>query len=63
MSKQYDAIIPADSVERHDISVSIGKIQEDTQVTVKGTGWTEEEKGQMEKAGYDGVDKVNAWYS
>lgn len=52
-----------DPVETNNISVSIGKIEENTQVTTKDTGWTEEEKERMKQFGYDGLDMVRAWYS
>ena len=45
------------------ISISIGKIEENTQVTTNDTGWTAEEKERMKKFGYDGLDMVRAWYS
>ena len=43
--------------------VSIGKIPEDGQVTVKDTGWSEHDKERMQAYGFDGVDMVEAWYS
>ena len=52
-----------DSAETNEISVSIGKIEENTQITVKDTGWSEEEKERMRQFGYDGLDMVRAWYS
>ena len=52
-----------DSAETNEISVSIGKIEENTQITVKDTGWSEEEKESMRQFGYDGLDMVRAWYS
>lgn len=52
-----------ESVEPDDISMSLGKIQEGSQVTSKDTGWTEEEKERMKEYGYDGLDMVRAWYS
>lgn len=36
---------------------------EDAQITVKDTGWSEEEKERMKQYGYDGLDMVRAWYS
>ena len=63
MSKQRTDEMNCGSVEINGISISIGKIEENTQVTVKDTGWTEEEKERMEKYGYDSLDIVRAWYS
>lgn len=51
------------SAETNEVSVSIGKIEENAQVTVKDTGWSEEEKERMRALGYDGLDMVRAWYS
>ena len=39
------------------------EMEEDAQVTVKDTGWTEGEKDRMKQFGYDGLDMVRAWYS
>lgn len=52
-----------DSAETNEISVSIGKIEKNAQVTVKDTGWSEEEKERMRAFGYDSLDMVRAWYS
>ena len=52
-----------DYAETNDISISIGKIEENTQVTPIDTGWTEEEKERIKQFGYDGLDMVRAWYS
>jgi hypothetical protein len=52
-----------DSGETNEISVSIGKIEENAQITVNDTGWSEEEKERMKTSGYDGLDMVRAWYS
>lgn len=52
-----------DSAETDGTSISIGKIKENSQVTVKDTGWTEEEKERMKQHGYDGLDMVRAWHS
>lgn len=46
-----------------EINVSIGKIEENTKITVKDTGWSEEEKERMQAFGYDSLDMVRAWYS
>ena len=47
----------------HDVRISIGKIEEESQITTNDTGWTEEEKDRMRRAGYDGMDIIQAWYS
>lgn len=52
-----------DSTEARNLSITIGKLPEDAQVTTQDTGWSEEEKDRMRQAGYDGVDMVRAWYS
>jgi hypothetical protein len=52
-----------DSTEKADISVSIGKIEENSQITVANTGWSEEEKDRMRQLGYDGLDIIREWYS
>ncbi len=46
-----------------DTFVTIGKIPEDAQITVADTGWSEETKERMRKAGYDDMDIIRAWYS
>lgn len=46
-----------------EISVSIGEVKENTQITANDTGWSEEEKERMKAFGYDGLDMVRAWYS
>ena len=43
-------------------SVSVGEVKENTQITVKDTGWSEKEKERMKAFGYDGLDMVRAWY-
>lgn len=52
-----------DSTEVNEIAVSIGEMPENAQITVKDTGWSEEEKERMKAVGYDGIDMVRAWYS
>lgn len=47
----------------HDICVSIGKMEEESQITTNDTGWSEEEKECMRQAGYDDMDMIRAWYS
>ncbi len=56
-TRQYD------SAEANEINVSTGKIEENAQITVKDSGWSEEEKERMRAFGYDGLDMVRAWYS
>ena len=55
--------IEYDSAETNELTVSIGEIPENAQITVKDTGWSEEEKEHMKQFGYDGLDMVMAWYS
>ena len=57
ITKEFD---PAEATEA---SNSIGKIENTAQITVKDTGWSEEEKEHMKQFGYDGLDMVRAWYS
>ena len=38
-------------------------MREDVQITVRDTGWSEEEKERMKTFGYDSLDMVRAWYS
>ena len=52
-----------DSMTDRDVCISIGKIEGDTQVTSKDTGWREEEKERMRQYGYDDMDIIRAWYS
>ena len=47
----------------HEVSVSIGKMEEESQITIGDTGWSEEEKERMRQAGYDDMDMIRAWYS
>lgn len=50
-------------VEVENISITIGELPKDAQVTIQDTGWSEEEKDRMRQAGYDNMDMVRAWYS
>ena len=52
-----------DSAEADTMSAPTGEIEEYTQITVKDTGWSEEEKERMRQAGYDDMDIIRAWYS
>ena len=63
MQKHNIASMKYDSTETSDISVSTGKIEKHTQITVKDTEWSEEEKERMRAFGYDSLDMVRAWYS
>ena len=63
MSEHQLDTIKYDSAEANEISVSIGKIEENAQITVNDTGWSEEEKERMKTYGYDGLDMIRAWYS
>lgn len=38
-------------------------IPEDSQISTRDTGWSEEEKERMKTFGYDSLDMVRAWYS
>ena len=60
--RQFDTM-KYDSAETTEIAVTIGKIPENAQITVKDTGWSEEEKERMKNFSYDGLDMVRAWYS
>lgn len=60
--RQFDTVA-YDYAETNEVGVSIGEIVEDTQITVKNTGWSEEEKERMRNFGYDSLDMVRAWYS
>ena len=63
MQKHSEASTKYDPAGTSDISVSIGKIEKNAQITATNTGWSEEEKERMKKYGYDGLDMVRAWYS
>lgn len=63
MSTSHVATKTYDLVEVENISISIGEMPADAQVTIQDTGWSEEEKDRMRQAGYDGMDMVRAWYS
>ena len=52
-----------DTIIDRDIYVSIGKIEEESQITTNDTGCSEEEKEHMRQAGYDNMDMIRAWYS
>lgn len=40
---------------------NLDSVSEETQVTIRDTGWSEEDQERMRRAGYDGVDMVMAW--
>lgn len=63
MPKNHDDTMSYSLAEADSISASIGTVKENTQVTAKDTGWTEEKKERMKKFGYDGLDMIRAWYS
>lgn len=63
MSEHQHDTIKYDSAEADIVSALTGEIEEDTQITVKDTGWSAEEKERMKQFGYDGLDMVRAWYS
>lgn len=52
-----------DTMNNHDVCISIGKIEKESQMTSGDTGWSEEEKERMRQAGYDDMDVIRAWYS
>lgn len=60
MSTSSMATKTPDSTEARKLSIAIGKLPEDAQVTIQDTGWSEEEKGRMRQAGYDSLDMVKA---
>ena len=62
MTTNADPAMTPQSPEQ-EISVTIGKIPEDEQITVADTGWSEETKERMRQAGYDDMDMIRAWYS
>lgn len=63
MSTSRVATKTYDLVEVENISITIGELPKDAQVTIQDTGWSEEEKDRMRQAGYDNMDMVRAWYS
>ena len=63
MPKQYSEKMTSDVTEASSHTVTIGKVEENSQVIVTDTGWSEEEKDRMKAYGYDGLDMVRAWYS
>ena len=38
-------------------------VEEESQMTIANTGWSEEEMERMRAMGYDGMDIIRAWYS
>ena len=63
MSERQIDKLEYDFAETNELAVSIGEIPENSQITVKDTGWSDEEKERMKAYGYDGLDMVRAWYS
>lgn len=63
MLEQHTNKMNCDSTETNDIPISIGKIEENTQITATDTGWSEEQKERMRSFGYDGLDMIRAWYN
>ena len=63
MPQQYSKKVIADSTEINAHAVTIGKIEENAQVTATDTGWSEEEKERMKAYGYDSLDMIREWYS
>ena len=52
-----------EAMNDREVSVSIGKMEEESQITTGDTGWSEEEQERMRQAGYDDMDMIRAWYS
>ena len=52
-----------EAMNDREVSVSIGKMEEESQITTGDTGGSEEEKERMRQAGYDDMDMIRAWYS
>ena len=48
--------------EANEISISISEVKKNAKITLKDTGWSEEEKERMTISGYDSLDMVRAWY-
>ncbi|MCH5277895.1 MAG: hypothetical protein J1E80_08725 [Desulfovibrionaceae bacterium] len=46
-----------------DIPALIGAIKHNSQISVRDTGWSEEQKGNMKRVGYDDMDMIRAWYN
>ena len=63
MPKHHAEKINICSAEKTSTPVSIGKIEENAQLTTADTGWSEGEKERMKAFGYDSLDMVRAWYS
>lgn len=61
MSKQNDENVNQSSIVENGIFQPTQA--EATQITVKDTGWSEEEKERMEQYGYDSLDMIREWYS
>ena len=63
MQQQHSEQLTNDPTKISIHVVTIGKIEENAQVTATDTGWSEEEKERMKTYGYDSLDIVRAWYS
>lgn len=63
MSERQFGAREYDYAETNEVSVSIGELPENAQITLKDIGWSDEEKERMKQFGYDGLDIVRAWYS
>lgn len=63
MSTSHVATKTYDLAETENMSITIGELPAEAQVTIQDTGWSEEEKDRMRQAGYDNIDMVRAWYS
>lgn len=63
MSTYHVDTVENDSAETKEHCIIIGKLPKNAQLTIRDTGWSEEEKERMRQASYDGVDIIRAWYS
>lgn len=63
MSKSHVGTVEYPLAGTEPLYMALDTLSEDAQVTIKDTGWSEEDQERMRLAGYDGVDMVMAWYS
>ena len=62
MPKRDTNTIQFDHQKMHHMDITTGKIKKNVQITIRDTGWSEDEKERMRKSGYDTVDMIRAWY-
>ena len=60
--EEKHTVTPKDVFRKMNTSVAIGKIDEHSQITEKGTGWSKAYLEKLRAAGYDGMDIPQAWY-